>query len=57
MARLAAVCQTAIHRISMNKEIMTRIRLDANAAAAQVWGVLTDFAPCLRTIPADATEN
>src|SRR6218665_2163994 len=36
---------------------MTRIRLDANAAAAQVWGVLTDFASCLRTIPADATEN
>jgi len=57
MARLAAVCQTAIHRISMNKEIMTLIRLDANAAAAQVWGVLTDFASCLRTIPADATEN
>ncbi|MCW5238698.1 SRPBCC family protein [Verminephrobacter eiseniae] len=38
----------------MNKEIITRIRLDANTA--QVRGVLTDFASYLRTIPADATE-
>src|SRR6218665_1109370 len=42
------------YRISMNKEIITRIRLDANTA--QVRGVLTDFASYLRTIPADATE-
>src|SRR6218665_521003 len=36
---------------------ITRIRLHASPAAAQVGGVLTDFASCLRSIPANATEN